>query len=153
MGRRKTYDEHELIELASMKKPNGKPLTQAEIAGILNLSVPAVNMALKKLPQSVLNARDVESYRKNRADIFADAQRLILQYITPDKLKKASINQLGTLFGILYDKEQLEKGRSTSNVAVLNKSMIDEASMAKIKDVIKDMTTKQIEAARDEHGS
>lgn len=151
MGRKKSYDEHELIELAASRKPNGRPYTQAEIGAVLGISVPAVCAALKKLPQSVLQARDVQSYRNNRADIFADSQRLILQYITPEKLKKASINQLGTLFGILYDKEQLEKGRSTQNVAVINKSMIDENSMAKIKDVIKDMTRKQIAAAQKEH--
>jgi len=143
-------DEQELIALATARKGDGSPFTHTEIAQQMGVSRPAVTKALAKLPPSLLASNDVKTYRRHRADIFADFQRLILTYITPDKLKGASINQLGTLFGIVYDKEKLERGQATQHVAVMHKSMLDEASLKKVKEVIQEITQAQITAARNE---
>jgi hypothetical protein len=57
----------------------------------------------------------VEKYKRGRADIFAGIQGRILDTITNDDIKKASLQQKVTAAGILYDKERLERGESTSN--------------------------------------
>lgn len=141
-------DMQELIALATARKGDGSKLSQTEIARHLGVTRPAVTRALQRVPDSILASNDVNSFRKNRADIFADFQRMILTYMTPEKMKQASLNQLGTLFGIVYDKERLEKGQATQHVATVNKAMIDKQSMAKIREVIADMTAKQIAQAK-----
>lgn len=148
--KRRKIDQQELIALATARKGDGSPFTQEEIARHLGVTRPAVTKALKQIPPSVLNSHDVNTFRNNRADIFAEFQRLILTYITPEKLKGSSINQLGTLFGIVYDKERLEKGQATSHIAQVNMSMIDDKSMRKIREVIAEMTNAQLAKAKQE---
>jgi hypothetical protein len=75
---------------------------------------------------------------------------MILQYITPQKLKKASINQLGTLFGIMYDKEQLERGRATSHTMTVNVQAIDPKIMHKIQEAIALSTQQKLQESRKE---
>jgi len=149
MPKRK-IDESELIRLAQERKADGRQLTHAEIAEELNVSRPAVTKALAKIPPSVLGSRDVQEFRANRPQIFAEVQRAIIRHITPEKLKKASLNQLGTLFGIFYDKERLEMGQATAHIEALNVHMIDPKALKAIKDAIKISTTKKLETAREE---
>jgi hypothetical protein len=58
-----------------------------------------------------------KDYVNHRPFILQDLQRRIIQYITPAKLKKAAVNQLVWSYGVLYDKERLETGQSTQNIA------------------------------------
>jgi hypothetical protein len=87
---------------------------------------------------------NLEEYRMKRADTFADFQRLILQNITGDKLKKASIQQLGTLFGIFYDKERLEHGQATEHIAHAHYNKLDEDSRRMIGKLVKEMTDQKL---------
>ena len=148
--KRRKIDQQELIALATARKGDGSPFTHAEMARHLGVTRPAITKALKQIPPSILHSHDVHTFRQNRADIFAEMQRLILTYMTPEKMKGASLNQLGTMFGIIYDKERLEKGQATQHVAQINKSMIDDKSMAKIREVIQEMTQAQISKAKSE---
>lgn len=150
IDKRRKIDQQELIALATARKGDGSKFTQAEIARHLGVTRPAVTKALDQIPQSILNSHDVTTFRKNRADIFAEFQRLILTYMTPEKMKGASLNQLGTLFGIVYDKERLEKGQATAHVAQINKNLVDEKSLRKIREVIQEMTQQQISNAKQE---
>jgi hypothetical protein len=143
-------DQQELIALATARKGDGSPFTHQEMARHLGVTRPAVTRALAKIPKSVLASHDVQTFRKNRADIFADMQRMILTYMTPEKLKGASINQLGTLFGIVYDKERLEKGQATAHVAQINRSMLDDESLKKVRQIVADITQKKIAEAKSE---
>lgn len=61
-----------------------------------------------------------EEYKENRADILAGVGRKILATITDADIKKASLNQKVVSYGILYDKERLERGESTENIAALH---------------------------------
>ena len=54
---------------------------------------------------------------RNRSFIFSWLQHQIIQYITPAKLQKASAYQLTGMIALLYDKERLEMGLSTQNIA------------------------------------
>lgn len=145
-------DQDALIDLATTRDPaTGNFRTHEEIADILGKSRSTITKALaqiKKTNPSLLEARDVESYRKHRADAFAEIQRTILRYITPSKLQKASINQLGTLFGIFYDKEQLERGRPTSMTVQQIESNLSPKMMQKIQEAIAYNTQLQLEQSR-----
>jgi len=61
-----------------------------------------------------------EEYKENRADILAGVGRKILATITDEDIKKASLNQKVVSYGILYDKERLERGESTENITALH---------------------------------
>jgi len=146
-GKRK-IEMKELIDLAQVRDELGKPLTHEAIAKSLGVSRGAVTKALKKVPPSVLAARNVETFRNARADIFAEAQRLALTYLMdPTKLKAASPQQLMTVIGILYDKERLEQGKATEHVAVAQVSKLDPDSLKAIKDAIRRSTQQKIAEA------
>jgi len=115
-----------VVELAREKHDDGTFLSHQEIADNMGCSRVAVTRALQRVPEWVLKDRDVEVYKRDRADILAAAQQTILQHITPDKLKIASLQQLGTLFGIFYDKERLDRGHATANIAVISEHKLDE---------------------------
>jgi hypothetical protein len=118
-------DMDRLVELAIHKKDDGTYYSHMEIAERMGCSRVAVTRALQRVPQWQLKDRDVEEYKRDRADIFAQAQQLILKYVTADKLKAASLQQLGTLFGIMYDKERLERGKATHHIAEVKQIIAD----------------------------
>jgi transposase len=61
----------------------------------------------------------VAYYEKNRSDLLAHDQIVYRSYITPDKLEKASARDLEIMRGVCYDKERLERGKSTENVSAI----------------------------------
>lgn len=69
-------------------------------------------------------------YKEHRADLFAGIQDTVLGHIDSTAIKrmveKAPMAAV-SLFGVLYDKERLERGQSTSNVATILASHVIEA--------------------------
>lgn len=59
----------------------------------------------------------LKKYKDNRADVLATYQTIILDSLTPEDLKKAGLSQKVMAYGILYDKERLERDQSTQNIA------------------------------------
>jgi hypothetical protein len=94
-------------------KQNG--LTYSQIAKLQNVSPQAIHKSI----QHLLPTQDTEIYKRNRANIFAEIQRKIVTTIDDDCIKDASLLQRITAAGIVYDKERLETGQSTGNIAVL----------------------------------
>ena len=88
----------------------------------------------------------LKEYKEKRADIFAEIQRLLLKHVTPDKIAKSSLNQIGTLFGIFYDKERLERGQATEHIAHAHYQQLDDKSRKMIKDTIRKMTEEKMKA-------
>lgn len=84
--------------------------TPAEIAEQLNVSIPAVVQCLKRYG---LDYNTVQSFKKNRAEIFAGLQQQVAATLTPADLKKASVRDRTILLGTIYDKERLETGQAT----------------------------------------
>lgn len=89
------------------------PNTQAEIAEIANTSTAHVTQILNRYG---IDRNALDSYKKHRADILAGKQEQILNSITEDDIKGMPVGQRVMSYGILYDKERLERGESTANV-------------------------------------
>ena len=87
------FDDQELIAALTLHKGN---VTYA--AEELGVTRAAVIKRKKTIPDGVL-AETVIEFRTQRADIFARLQQVLLQHITPAKLKGASLAQIGTLLG------------------------------------------------------
>jgi hypothetical protein len=111
-----------------------KGLSYQEIADYLvkdgvTISSHALSQRLSPLMPDDL---DVSLYAKNRSDILAGVQLKLLSHLTDARLKDASAYQLAGMYGIFYDKERLERGQSTANVAHLTAlvSRISERSYA-----------------------
>ena len=64
-----------------------------------------------------INKQDIDMFVENRVDIVRSKQQQILDALTPDKLEKAAARDLMVGYGILLDKDRLESGQSTANVA------------------------------------
>jgi hypothetical protein len=64
--------------------------------------------------------QEIQDYKSNRADILAGLQHRILTSISEDDLKKAPIQVKLMGYGILYDKERLERGQSTHNLSSIS---------------------------------
>jgi hypothetical protein len=62
---------------------------------------------------------EVESFRKNRGSILAAKQKMLLDRLTDDDIKKMAARDRVLAFGILFDKERLESGKSTANLSGL----------------------------------
>jgi len=92
-------------------------LSLPEIGGILGISKQAVHQRLQPYAEELEN---LEDYKEHRADILALKGRQILKNIDNDRLEKASAYQLAGMYGILYDKERLERGESTHNIASIH---------------------------------
>jgi len=136
----KKFTDLELI--AALNLHNGN-INRA--AKELNVSRAAVIKRKKVLPDGVI-APTIQDFREQRADTFARLQQILLQYITPQKLKNASLAQIGTLFGIMYDKERLEKNLATEHIAHAHYQQLDQKQMAQIKDLAKQLTEDKLKA-------
>ena len=91
-----------------------KGLSYAEIAVHFNVTGEAVRDRIGGLINTEF---DLEAFKKNRADILSGKQLELIKSLTEEDVKKASPYQKVGMFALLYDKERLERGESTSNVA------------------------------------
>lgn len=99
-----------------------KGLTHADIAKLLGCSRPAISQRLGGLED---NMNALNAYKEHKADYLAFQQQRMLDSLTADDIKKASAYQRIGMFGILYDKERVERGLLTDIVGYvdLNKAL------------------------------
>ena len=83
-----------------------KGLNQTETAKLLGCDSSNISRQIAKYN---IKPGYLKKFKNGRADILAFYQKVVLSYLTSDKLKKASAAKLATIFGILYDKERLER--------------------------------------------
>ena len=102
-----------LIELRT-QNPN---LTYQQIGDMVGCSKVNVINRLKPYKEEI---ESLPTFKKSRGDIFALVQSKLLNSITVDDIKDASLLQKTTAMCQLYDKERLETGQSTSNTSVLS---------------------------------
>ena len=91
-----------------------KNLSISDTARLLNSSKSNISTRLSK---AGYKPAYLQLYKDHRADILSSYQQLILNSITPEDLKKAGLSQKMMAYGVLYDKERLERGQSTENIA------------------------------------
>jgi len=92
------------------------PATPTEIAESVDTSLSNVCHTLKRYG---IEPNKAESYKKHRADIIAGMQEKILSKVNIEAIKiegPKELQQALTGWGILYDKERLERDQSTANV-------------------------------------
>ena len=127
---RKDLDPLYILEL------HEKGLNGAEIAKIMGATREAIHYHLKKHRTAI---KGLHYYKKNRADILALKGKQLLESLTPQEIKKMPPGSRVNSYGILYDKERLERDQSTQNIASFhalkqdNDSLIDrEAELQKM---------------------
>ena len=91
-----------------------KKLSIRQIAKILDCSFQNIAQRLQDT-----GLEQLEGHKKHRADIIALKSAEILSSIDQDTIKKASLLQRLSGYGILYDKERLELDKATSIVKPL----------------------------------
>ena len=127
------FTDLELI--AALNVHNGNVSRAAKELGVTRA---AIIKRTKVLPKGVI-APTIAEFREQRADTFARFQQIILQYVTEKKLKGASLQQLGTLFGIMYDKERLERGQATEHIAHAHYEALEDHQLKALKEFSKTM--------------
>ncbi len=83
------------------------PATPGEIAETVKTSRQMVHQVFERYG---IKPNHAKSYKEHRADILAGLQEKILATIDEEEIKKATVLQKVTSAGILYDKEQIERG-------------------------------------------
>jgi hypothetical protein len=114
-------------------EPTRKPRSKIDIKKAIELRLKGVTLedigaffgvtkqAIFKALQPYIDGDDIdlELWKSKRADILAGKQATVLQKLTPEDIEKASPRDKTIMFGVLYDKERLERGQSTSNTSLL----------------------------------
>lgn len=101
-------------------------ITRREVAKQVECSPSYVQEVLERY--GILK-ENIDDYKEHRADILAGLQTRIIKSISEQDIQKASLLQRLSGLGIAYDKERLERGKSTSNIAQLH------ADIAKIREL------------------
>jgi len=64
-----------------------------------------------------INKTELDTFVENRNSIVKSKQQLVLDALTQEKANKSTFKDLAVAYGILLDKDRLESGESTSNIA------------------------------------
>ncbi|QOJ33909.1 MAG: helix-turn-helix domain-containing protein [Nitrospira sp.] len=133
-GRERTFrNSRKLDRDAALAMAKGG-MRSPEIADRLGVAPSTVFRFLQSTDEE---NRAVQQYKSCRADVFAkiqgqalDLQQRIIQSFTDGVLsslaphqKTGLLHTLNTVTGTLYDKERLERGQSTTNLAVMGRIM------------------------------
>ncbi len=121
-GTVKPYYKGKRIDVSKAIELKFKGCTYREIAQYFNCDHTLVLRALK--PYFGGFEGDLSSYVDRRADVLAGVQARALQALTDAKLKGASARDLAVMYGILFDKERLERGKSTQNIETYEQRII-----------------------------
>jgi len=111
----------EIDDITYLLEVEGLTITQA--AKRLNCDKSNVSTHLKR---NGIVPGYLKSYKQHRADVLANWQYKLLKSITTDDLKSASLSQKVIAYGVMYDKERLERGQSTENIAYADMVKVNE---------------------------
>jgi hypothetical protein len=113
-------------------------LNTVEIAAVANCDHTHV---VRTLQRYGIAKFDVDNFISNRAAIFAGLQHRLLSSLTDDDIKKTPLGSRVLAAAQLYDKERLETGKTTSNLAIVQFQMPapdpvpDELKNVKVEDI------------------
>lgn len=106
---------HKNIPIETIIEYRNRGLSYAEIAKLTGCSRQNIQQRLEAIEYS---KEDLENFKKNRADVFAFMQSKLINSIDSKTAKEMSPYHRIVSLGILFDKERLERGKSTENVDV-----------------------------------
>lgn len=136
------FSDVDLIQ--ALNATGGNVTRAAELLGVSRL---AVIRRRDGLPKGLL--MDVDEFRRNKEKAFTELQQIIMQYVTPEKLRKSSAAQLMSMIGILEDKIRQIKGLPTEQIAHAHIHKLHPDDVKLIKQVIKQKTRRLVDAATD----
>ena len=105
------------IPLEKIIKLRAKGLSLEEIAGALGCSIANISIRLKDHMEDLDALND---FKEAKADTLALYQRKLINSLNTGDIQKASPYQRVGMFGILYDKERLERGQTTENIGYVD---------------------------------
>jgi predicted transcriptional regulator len=126
------------IAIERMLQLRDKNLTDGEIATIVGCDRSNVS---KRLAEYAPKLQRIDNHKKYRADILTDLQMKVLDNFTPDKINECTVPQSAVVYGILYDKERIERGLSTSNLSIAGVIEVQKGKMDDITDTIARLTS------------
>lgn len=92
-------------------------LNYTQLAEHYHVSPQAVRQRFQKFESLSGRSEETSSFKELRADILAGLQLKILLSFEDAEIKKASFQSKMTAFGILFDKEKIERGQSLGDNA------------------------------------
>jgi hypothetical protein len=98
-------------------KQTNPDLTTREIAKLTDCTHSNVVQILQRYG---VVQQEVHDYKTHRADILASLQHRLISSITDEDVKKAPVGSRVLAAAQLYDKERLERGQSTENIAQIH---------------------------------
>ena len=116
-----------IIEL----KTTNPELSTTQIGKLVDCS--HVNV-VRVLQRYGMAQQEVNDYKTNRADILAGLQHRLISSITDEDIKKTPVGSRILAACQIYDKERLERGQSTANIA--NNHSISESLQESIDKII-----------------
>lgn len=155
MGRKHKIHDLELAFCVS------KGMNQTEIAEHLGVTRVTVRAAINRVREShpeLLEEMSTEQFRKGESDDLANMRRIILHSLRRKmntlSLSAISLQQLGVLYGILFEKDRLLRGESTEHIATASYKQLDDKTRAVIGDAVKRLTKDMIkESQQDQQDS
>jgi predicted DNA-binding protein YlxM (UPF0122 family) len=106
-------DKSELLKLYFI---NG--LSKAEIARHFDCAPSSVTKALRPFEKILASKEDRGFFEDKKTEILSSLElKMLSEIANPEKLKKASVNNLAYAFRQIFDAERLEAHKSTSNIA------------------------------------
>ncbi len=136
MYRNKNIPIEKLIDLRK------KGLSYQQVASIVGCSKINVLNRLKAYCNDIDN---LESFKNNRADILAIKQSRLVNSITEAAINKMPVRDRVVSFGILYDKERLERGQSTDNLSIRSLSADLDELIAQCQAKLEDKTQDDVD--------
>lgn len=103
-----------------------KKLSYREIAAYFNCNESSVIRACQRLATLIPDPEAVDAYRSVKADLLDAAEmELMASLMQPEKMEKASLNNVAYAFQQIHNAGRLERGESTSNLSVMSRLMQD----------------------------
>ena len=126
-----------------LKLFHGVPCTYDDIAGIFGVTPSSVSQKVKrmKLTRELKKPQEFEAELENN---ILNIMQMSIRNMTADKMDKASLNQLATLFGIFTDKLKQVRSQGmpeVSYVGVVHK--FDPKSLAQLKEIMAQETQRR----------
>jgi transposase len=125
-------------------------LTHDEIASFFGVSREAVTRMAGRM-DLVRESANPALFQEKMQEEMLIRMEAMLNYMSPEKMSKASLSQLIMAFGILYDKVRLQRGESTQNVAAVNIHKLEPETLNIFRDLIAKRTQDKLKTVRKQY--